>query len=208
MTRKWFVVRTNRNGEYLAATELTGDGLETYSPTIKTTKPRNGHTDSPMFPGYIFVRCDTEINGWPLLRRSGHVLGWVRFGTEVPSIPDEAIEGLRERLTNVNFDGGEWRRYEPGELVQVVSDTVEGLARVVERAKSPQARVKVLLSFMGGFVPAQIPWENLRPTEKSPSHEPSRQRRRTRGRGRWIQGLSGRTPSTSLAADSPRGHQI
>jgi transcriptional antiterminator RfaH len=193
MTQRWFVARTEPRGEYLAADELALDGLETYSPTIETTKPRVGHTDSPMFPGYIFVRCDPETNGWPSFRRGRHVLGWVRFGTEVPSIPDEAIEGLRERLTNVNFDGGEWRRYEPGELVQVVSDSVEGLARVVESAKSPQARVKVLLSFMGRHVPAKIPWENLRPTEELPSEQPHRQPRRTRGRGRWIQGFKPKT---------------
>ncbi len=122
--------------------------------------------------------------------------GWVSFGGEVPSVPDEVVSVLRERAEAIDREGGLWRHYRPGETVRIISNNIESLAEVIEEAKSPQARVKVLLSFMGRLVSAQVPWENLQPTEDL-SSEKLRPTRRTRGRGRWIQGFGPRAAATA-----------
>lgn len=98
------------------------------------------------------------------MSRSSHVYGWVCFGGIVPKIPDEVIAKLEHQIESINQDGGLWTRFQPGQMVHVVSTTLQGLAEVVEEAKSPQHRVRVLLEFMGSMVSAQVPWENLRLT--------------------------------------------
>jgi transcription antitermination factor NusG len=129
-----------------------------------------------------------EAEGLPSFRRVHRITGWVRFGGEIPCLADEVVAELMERWETINRQGGALRRFPPGEKVRIVSGSLQGLAQVVEEAKSPQARAKVLLQFMGRLVHAQVPWESLRPLDDQPV-DITRIPRRTRGGGRWIRGF-------------------
>ena len=196
MAANWYVIRTEPRSEYLAAAELTREGFEIFLPRVKVVQPRAGHPDIPLFPGYLLIRCSPETEGWPMFRQVHRVLGWVGFGGEVPSLPDEVVVELENRIAAINGERGMWRRFEPGEQVEIVFHSLEGQAEVIEAAKSPQARVKVLLDFMGRLVSADVPWQNLRPVEEETSHRQSASRR-TRGKGRWIRGFGPRAPVTA-----------
>ena len=196
MALRWYVVRTEPGGEYLAAGELRRDGFDVLFPRAKTPHPRMGHGDVPLFPGYLFLGWDASSEGMPSLTRAAHVLGWVSFGGVVPPLPDEFVEELGRRLEAINQDGGLWRRFRRGEKVHVVSGSLQNLAEVVEEAKSPQARVRVLMEFMGRLVSAHVPWENLRSIEGERA-ESYWVPRRTRGRGRWINGFGSRAPTAA-----------
>jgi len=185
MGSRWYVARTEPRAEFLAAKELDRDGFEIFFPRTKALQPLNTNKDEPLFPGYLFLRCDPENEGWPSFRPGHRILGWVRFGGEMPWIPDEDVTELKKRIELINLDGGPWRRFHPGELVRIISHSLEGLAEIVEEPKSRHARAKVLLQFMGRLVQAQIPWQNLSPVPDS-ERENHRAPRRTRGRGRWI----------------------
>ena len=191
MASNWYVLRTEPRAEYLAATELGDDGFEVFFPRVTSPNNRVGHDDVPLFPAYLFLRCDPEADGWPFFRLRHRVAGWVRFGGVVPTIPDEVIAELEQRVEGVNSGMGLWRQYKQGERVFVVSHGMEDLAEIVEEAKSPQANARVLLQFMGRLVQAQVPWADLRPV---PDHvsESRYLPRRTRGRGRWIRGFGPR----------------
>ena len=71
MSLDWYVLRTEPRGEYLAAAELESDGFQVFFPRVNTPNSRVGHDDLPLFPGYIFLRCDPQTrntsavcNGW------------------------------------------------------------------------------------------------------------------------------------------------
>lgn len=189
MASNWYVLRTEPRAEYLAASELRREGLEVFLPLIEGPHKRMGHVDAPLFPGYIFLRCNPETDGWPPLRQAHHIFGWIKLGGEVPAIPDEVVSQLKHRIEVMNQKGGLWRRFRVGERVRIVSKSLETLAEVVEESKSPRSKVRVLLSFMGRIVTGEVPWEDLRPVEESPM-EKGRVPRRTRGKGRWINGFS------------------
>lgn len=188
MAAKWFVARTRPRVESIACSKLVRDGLEIFLPRVKSPYTVGKSAESLLFPGYLFIRCDPETNGWPIFRMEHQILGWLEFDGVIPALPDEDIKSLTTHINDINGEGGIWRRYQAGEIVDVVSPTVSGLAEVLEEAKSPRSRVKVLMEFMGRLVPAQIPWENIKPLEHSQhntndfNHRP----RRTRGHGRWI----------------------
>lgn len=190
MSLAWFLVRTESRTEYLAANELGQDGIEIFFPRIKTNLPRLGHRDTPLFPGYLFLRCDPE-DGWPSFRPGHRVLGMVNFGGEFPSVPDQVVDDLIERLKTVNEQGGPWQQFQAGEIVRVISHSLEGYGEVVEEAKSTGSRVKVLLEFMGRMVSAHIPWENLETVDQG-TRDVYIRPRRTRGGGRWVQGMGPR----------------
>ena len=187
---KWYVVRTTPLGEYLAASELERDGFEVFFPRFKAPVLRPSHEDSPLFPGYLFIRCDPAEDGWPSFRPAHRVSGWVRSGNEIPSVPDRIMDVLMRDLESLAGDEGFWRRYVPGEKVSVVTKTMQAAAIVLEEPRSPESRVKVLLEFMGRSINAQIPWDNLRPIDHVPEEtdQATKTPRRTRGRNRWIRG--------------------
>lgn len=190
MTLRWYLARTEPQAEYLAAHELTRDGFDTFFPRVKSPHPRFRHDDEPLFPGYIFIRCGQEAEGWPTFRPVHRLLGWVRFGGEIPSVPNEVVDEIARRVEQINDGEGLWRKFRRGEKVRVVSGAMDGIGEVVQEAKSPQARAIVLMQFMGGLVRADVPWQSLRPMEGDSVS--TQYPRRTRGRGRWINGIGAR----------------
>ena len=138
MGPSWYVLLTEPRAEYLAAAELSRDGFEIFFPRVKAAHHRAGHTDEPLFPGYLFLHHDIDSDGWPSFRIAHHVVGWVSFGGVIPSIPDQTITELACRVEAINTSHGLWQRFRPGEMVRVVSGNLDGLAEVVEEAKSPR----------------------------------------------------------------------
>lgn len=188
MAHNWYVIRTKPRAEYLAASELEQAGLEVYLPRARGPFARMGHPDGPIFPGYLFLRCDPVNDGWPSFRILNHVYGWIEFEDQMPLITDQEFAELTRRVDMMNHQGGLWRRFQAGERVRIVSKTLETFAQVIEEPKSSRAKVRVLFEFMGRLVSGQIPWENVQPVEESPK-ELQRVPRRTRGKGRWINGF-------------------
>jgi len=196
----WYVVRTVPRGEYLAADELRRDDFEVLLPRAKTPNLRTGYGYVPLFPGYLFLRCDVKWEAMPSLTGLAHVLGWLNFGGIVAPLPDGYVEQLMQRLESLNEEGGLWRRFQPGEKVRIVGSGIENLAEVVEEAKSPQARVKVLMEFMGRLVSAHVPRENLQSIEDEGMEGEGMENywgpRRTRGKGRWVKGFGARAAAS------------
>lgn len=193
MPTRWYLARTKPTREHLAASALQQSGFTLFFPMIKKPRKTEGYYKTPLFPGYLFVALNDNQDGVPPIHRMAGLTGWVEFDGEMPSIPDSMVEELRLRLEKMNDTGGYWNRYWPGEKVRVVSGKMETLAEVLEEPKSPHSRVRVLLDFMGRLVPSRVLWSDIQPLqENSASQLAERRPRRTRGRGRWIQGFGPR----------------
>ena len=198
MARCWYLIRTKPQCDFLAADALKRDGFELFSPRVRIPHRRGGKRDAPLFPGYLFVRFDVENSDWPVVRLLPGILGWVRFDGVMPAVPDEVVNSLAERVEAIDSGGGLWNRFRQGDKVRVMSGKMESLAEVLEEATSPQARVRVLLEFMGRMVTAQVPWHDLHAAQQdSTSIQNRRWPRRTRGKGRWIRGFG---PSATAGA--------
>jgi transcriptional antiterminator RfaH len=195
MPLQWYVVRTKPHAERAASSGLERFGFQVFAPYVRARLPKGSHPQVPLFPGYLFLQCDMEERGWPLLGHLPHVFGLVQFGGMAPAVPDEVIHTLARRVEEINGIGGLWTQYRPGEKVQVRLGATENLAEVVAEPKSPHSRVRVLMEFLGRRVYADVPGQYIRPARdhtylgiESPAPAP----RRTRGRGRWIRGFGPR----------------
>jgi len=188
--QRWYVAKTEPRADRLAEASLCRDDFEVYSPRLKSATEEASQSRVPLFPGYLFVRWDRYTEEWPTFKPEHRVYGFLKFGGEVPWLSNDDIRGLAKRVDEINGDNGHWRRFGPGENVWVDSGGFNGLGEVLEEAKSSDSRALVLLEFMGRKVSAQVPWKNLWPAEFQPAQNqlPQRTSRRTRGRGRWIQG--------------------
>jgi len=185
----WYLARTRPLCEYKAAAALESEGHDFFFPRVNTPKPRRGHDDTPLFPGYLFVRFKSTGIGLAAITQISGLAGWVEFDGEVPSVPDTIISELSRTVDNVNMNGGSWRRFPPGEMVRITSGWMDHVAKVLEQPQSPDSKVSVILHFMGKLVRASVPWKDLEPVNGGSDEFPSnRPVRRTRGKGRWIRG--------------------
>ena len=184
MSLKWHVIRTEPKGESRVAASLISEGIDIYLPKINHI----GGPSIPLFPGYLFVKCDLDSYG---LLNSGlpqGILGWVRFGQEVPAIPEESMTELIEHVRGINSYNGIWHKFEVGEKAGFESGSFSGSAQILDEAKNPRGRVRVLLEFMGRFVNAQVPYAMLKPLSEVDQRLKGQHKlpRRTRGGGRRV----------------------
>lgn len=199
MALAWYVARTRPLAEYRARDHLEAKAIECFLPVVSTPSPRRGREDSPLFPGYLFVRYDLRERGTLPLRWGQGLAGLVSFEGVAPSVPDKIIDELSCRVAEINGGGGLWRRFRPGDrvLVRLGSRESESLAEVVAEAKSPQGRVRVLLEFLGQLAEAEVPWQKVRPVSYGDGSGEAGgylSRRRTRGRGRYLRGVEAWSP--------------
>lgn len=197
MTVAWYVAHTKSFSEQQVRCHMEARGIECFLPAVATSLSGRGRENIPLFPGYLFVRYDLQASNFGSLTWRSRLLNLVSFDGFTPSVPDEVILALQELIVNINLNGGLWTRFKPGDhvMVNLGSQESERIAEVVTGSKSPQGRVKVLLDFLGQKAHAMIPWQKIRlvshdsTTMKTSEYLPLR---RTRGRGRYIYGVSPR----------------
>lgn len=101
----------------------------------------------PLFPGYVFVRCDLAERA-DQIRHIYGVSSLVHFGARVPSVPDEVIEELRQCIGSEEPMPVE-ERLAPGTEVTVAEGAFLGTRGVVVRVLPARERVQILLDFLG-----------------------------------------------------------
>src|SRR6266850_8126322 len=147
----WFCVRSQPKHEHIAAANLrTHENTEVFNPRIRFKRPtRRGPiwvTES-LFPNYLFARFDWKVS-LRLVHHIAGVAGIVHFGSQWPTIPEEAIEDLRAAIgkDEVRVIGA---ALDAGDEVHVAGGVFHGLEGIVTRVMPAQDRVAVLLEFLG-----------------------------------------------------------
>src|SRR5688572_9993009 len=95
----WYAAWTRSHFERAVAEQLSARGFETFMPEIATRSRRGGQAyliQTPMFPGYLFVRAAMDTQRYvDLLRARGLVRvlgdGWDRLAP----IPDAEIDAIQ-----------------------------------------------------------------------------------------------------------------
>jgi transcriptional antiterminator RfaH len=198
MTEKWYVIRTKPNCDGLAASAMERERMKLFFPRVSVPAGEQQRKTVPLFPGYLFIKCDIDSCALPVVSCFPGVLGWVRFNRYAPHVSDEAIIELRDRVETIHGSGGLWQRFKSGQLVRVSQGKLDVIATVLDEPTSPESRVRELLDFMGRQVPATVPWRDIKlPSAASDGGSLPKPNRRTRGRGRRIRDLE-----TSAAAQT------
>ena len=191
MRRGWYVLRTRARAESLAARELKHQGLQVFLPRFKSVHSKGDTSETPLFPGYLFLRCDPEKNGWPLLEHARHLLGWVTFGDERPRLSDYAFAELIEKTKIIKLQDGFLNRFAIGDKVSFKVGEFVGVGNLKSNQEASHPYARVRCSFMGRLVETQVPWIFLQPVVgDGPDQFHKNSSRRTRGNGRLVKGAS------------------
>ena len=154
----WYCARTQPKHEHIAAGSLRSRlGLEVFNPRLRMERStRRGvvRVIEPLFPCYIFVRCQLE-ECVDEIRYVNGVSSLVHFGQGIPPVPDQVIDELRDCFESEDPMAVQ----EPlriGAEVTVAEGVFLGAHGVVVRVLPSKQRVQILLDFLGRTTLAEV----------------------------------------------------
>ncbi|MBX3741177.1 MAG: hypothetical protein KF712_09320 [Akkermansiaceae bacterium] len=155
----WYCARTQTKREHIAAEYLRGlEEVEVFCPRIRYRKATSRGKIwwvEPLFPGYLLVRFRLSRMERAVTFSQG-IRGLVKFGRDVPPVPDNLVESLKEEVKLRSQDGGSAAEIfnvspvlEIGDEVEIASGPFQGMRGPVVEVLSATERVKILLEFLG-----------------------------------------------------------
>jgi len=155
-TPEWFCVRTQTKREHIAAGHLRViEEVEVFCPRLKYRKAtRRGKIwwVEPLFPGYVLAKFNLAEMERAITFCQG-VRGLVRFGSEIPPVPDSFVEALRQEVRDRSTDDEELFSVSPviqtGDEVEIAHGPLQGMQGTIISVAPAAERVKILLEFLG-----------------------------------------------------------
>jgi transcriptional antiterminator RfaH len=148
----WYLVRTKCGKEQWVGEQLSAALPEVFLPMLKARASRPGRLAwslTPLFPGYLFARCELSRHYFDISYTSG-VYEIVSAGDQALAVPDGIVEGLRRRVCNgdgaVEIAPPEFAQ---GDRLKLIEGPLKGFSAVFDRYLSGRDRVAILLGTVG-----------------------------------------------------------
>ncbi len=159
--RLWYLVYTKPRSERIVEHVLLERGMEIFLPMVQVWRVRRKRIEEePMFPNYIFVRCDLTNGDFAKVRWAPGVRYLVSFDGSGPiSVPDDLVEYIKGRSSNTTmYDKYHWKK---GDKVRIVDGAFKGLEAVFDARLPGYERARVLIKVLGRLTRCEVPVEWL-----------------------------------------------
>jgi transcriptional antiterminator RfaH len=158
-SKRWYVVQTHPRAEAKAAAHLGRQGFSTYFPRYlkKRRHARRVETIAmPLFPRYVFVAVDMEIQRWRSIQSTIGVMHLVRNGEEPAAVSNRIIGDLKDRESELGFiQLDQPRTFRLGDKLRVVDGVFCDSLGSFE-GMSDSERVTILLDLLGRKVRVRL----------------------------------------------------
>ncbi|MBT3177175.1 MAG: UpxY family transcription antiterminator [Desulfobacula sp.] len=160
----WFALLTRSNFEQTVYTAIVNKKIEAFLPKMKrksSRKDRNLMIETPLFPGYLFVKSNFEAaNQLQILKTVGAVR---LLGNQSGplSIPPAQIESLKI-LTSTSMDliTGVNIRLKKGDPVMIIKGPMAGAKGEFSRHKG-RGRVVIKIDVLGQYAGVEVDGNNV-----------------------------------------------
>ncbi len=157
---KWFVAYTQPLKESVAKHNLEEQGYDVYLPMFKKTRRHARRVDEvlqPLFPRYIFVGLDLEIDGWRSVNGTRGV-GYILLNDGHPvSMPTSVIDTLKSQENEQGIVPISCvETFVKGERLRIVDGGFKDQIAIFEKMDDKQ-RVQLLLNFLGRETKISLP---------------------------------------------------
>jgi transcription antitermination factor NusG len=161
---RWYAVQTRANHEKKVAEKLGGQSLTSLLPLyteVHRWKDRNKKVDTPLFPGYVFVKMDVKER-MRVVVISG-VVRMVGYGNHPSPIPQSDMEIITNCLQLGNL-AKPTSFLALGCKVRVVSGPLQGLEGILLRKKGV-ARLVLSVNMIQSSVAVEVDENDVLPTD-------------------------------------------
>lgn len=162
----WYAIRIQSRLGSVAAATLRGKGYEEFLPLYRSRRrwsDRFKELELPLFPGYLFCRCDVTDRLMPILTTPG-VIGIVGAGKTPVPVDEEEIEAIRAILRS-GLAALPWPFLTIGSKVYIERGPLAGLEGIITNADKVY-RLIVSVNLLQRSVAVEIDREWARPIAK------------------------------------------
>jgi transcriptional antiterminator RfaH len=158
-TQRWYVIQSQPNAETKAVAHLKHQGFETYLPQYLKRRRHARRVEivsAPLFPRYLFVGIDMEMQRWRSIFSTVGVSRLVCHGDIPAVVSDQIIEVLRAR-----HDAGGYVRmdqrpgFQRGDKIRVLDGAFADCLGLYEGLKGSDL-VAILLDLLGRKVRVMV----------------------------------------------------
>ena len=163
-SQRWYVVQSQPNAETKAIINLNRQGFSTYLPRYMKRRRHARRVElvpTPLFPRYLFVSMDINVQRWRSIFSTFGVSQLVCNGESPTPIPDQVLGSLKGREDANGYVQLEWRQpFRPGEKIRVLDGAFADCLGLYEGMKDSD-RVAVLLDLLGRKVRFVVNYEDI-----------------------------------------------
>lgn len=141
--KKWYLIKSKPRQEKIAISNLENQHYHVYCPTAIINKK-----NVVLFPGYLFIQLDSDMQNWSPIKSTKGVQNFVRFGLKYARISDSIIDSIKanelitkEKIKNFN-------EFKSGDKVEITEGVFKNCIAIVKSIKSDE-RVVLLLKLIG-----------------------------------------------------------
>lgn len=137
----WSLLRLNPQSQdrYVEYVREGSPRIETYFPKYeRVTRPHGVRhpviVELPVYPGYVFARCDIDSRDVHVLTSSPVRAYFIRFGGTISIVPDKVITEIRrlESLRELVKERAKMNPYHPGRMVVIHTPAADIQAIIVK----------------------------------------------------------------------------
>ena len=158
----WYVLYTKSRFESVVDQGLQKKQIESFLPKIKTRSKRRDRKiilNTPLFPGYLFVKTDLHPNQHLEILKTAGVVRMIGNKNGPAKVPEETIESLKIMIsTDTDITTGSGLK--KGDRVMVVSGPFTGVIGRFIQSRG-QNRVMVHIEALGQFASVTINKEDV-----------------------------------------------
>jgi transcriptional antiterminator NusG len=173
VTKKWYIVHTYSGQEARAkqallerASSLGFDDsfdevLIPEESVVEIVSGQKRTSKRKFFPGYILVRMALSDETWHVVKGTPKITGFVGGSTNPPSISDEEVARMTQRIQEGDVKPKPLISFEEGEAVRVVTGPFANFSGYVDEVMADKEKLKVMVQVFGRATPVVLDYTNV-----------------------------------------------
>lgn len=170
---KWYVVHTYSGFENKAKKSLEervklehmsewfGEVLIPTEQVVEMVKGEKRTTKRKFFPGYIIVHMELNDETWHVVKGTPKITGFVGNATDPPSISDEEVARMTQRIKEGAVKPKPLIRFDEGENVRVTTGPFANFSGFVDEVMPDKEKVRVMVQVFGRATPVVLDYSNV-----------------------------------------------
>jgi transcriptional antiterminator NusG len=171
--KKWYIVHTYSGQEARAKQGLIERAAalgfeeaidEVLIPEEKVVEMVGGKkrtSKRKFFPGYILVRMALDDETWHVVKGTPKITGFVGNATQPPSISDDEVARMTQRIHDGEAKPKPLISFEDGESVRVITGPFASFAGFVDEVMPEKEKLRVMVQVFGRATPVVLDYTNV-----------------------------------------------
>ena len=171
--KKWYIVHTYSGQEArakqslieraaaLGHEEAIDEVLIPEENVVEMVAGKKRTSKRKFFPGYILVRMSLNDETWHVVKGTPKITGFVGNATQPPSISDDEVARMTQRIKEGAAKPKPLISFEEGENVRVTTGPFASFSGFVDEVMPEKEKLRVLVQVFGRATPVVLDYTNV-----------------------------------------------